>query len=191
MTSGVGQLCAAWDAQLQAQQQQQCTAKRPNGLVVPNVSIMPYRNKDSGEKSPVELTPTPEEQLLGTLLEANRFAGTPDKVNLMTLTSSLVKMTQLYPTRPQKPSPDPKTEAVSRSVVVYGTEHVVSHGDTGQYNRDGTGASACRLTALNFARIVFSMERSGLQDTALLQAMLARECVEVRQLYTHLPIRPA
>jgi hypothetical protein len=31
----------------------------------------PHRNKGSGEESPVELTPTPEEQLLGALLEAN------------------------------------------------------------------------------------------------------------------------
>ncbi len=33
------------------------------------------------------------------------------------------------------------------------------------------------------------MEQSGLQDTALLQAVLARECVEVRRLYNNLPIR--
>lgn len=31
----------------------------------------PHRSKGSGEESPVELTPTPEEQLLGALLEAN------------------------------------------------------------------------------------------------------------------------
>ncbi len=111
-----------------------------------------------------------------------------DEVSLMTSTSSLVKMTRLYLTHLQKPSPDPKTEAISRSVVEYGTEHVVSHGGTSQYNRDGTGASACGLAALNFARIVFSMEQSGLKDTALLQAVLARECVEVRRLYSNPPI---
>ncbi len=84
---------------------------------------------------------------------------------------------------------DPKAEAISRSVVAYDTEHIVSHGGTSQYNKDGTGASACGLAALNFARIVFSMERSGLQDTALLQAVLARECVEVRRLYSNPSIR--
>ena len=132
--------------------------------------------------------PTREERLLDTLFEANPLAGRPDQVSLMTSTSSLVKMTRLYLTHLQKPSPDPKTEAISRSVVEYGTEHVVSHGGTSQYNRDGTGASACGLAALNFARIVFSMEQSGLKDTALLQAVLARECVEVRRLYSNPPI---
>jgi hypothetical protein len=40
-------------------------------LGAPNMLIKPHRNKGSGEESPVELTPTPEEQLLGVLLEAN------------------------------------------------------------------------------------------------------------------------
>jgi len=53
------------------QQQQQRTIKRPNGLGAPNLLSKPHRNKGSGEESPVELTPTPEEQLLGALLEAN------------------------------------------------------------------------------------------------------------------------
>ncbi len=92
-------------------------------------------------------------------------------------------MTHRHLSRPQKTSPDPDTKAISRSVVVDSTEHVVSYGGTGQYNRDGSGASACGLAALNFARIVFFIEQSGLQDTALLQAVLARECVEVRRLY--------
>lgn len=52
------------------QQQQQRPTKRPNGLGAPNVLSKPHR-KGSGEESPVELTPTPEEQLLGALLEAN------------------------------------------------------------------------------------------------------------------------
>jgi len=94
-------------------------------------------------------------------------------------------MTHRYPTRPQKRSPDPDIGAISRSVVVDGTEHVVSYGSTSQYNRDGTGASACGLAALNFARIVFSMEQSGLQDTTLLQAVLARACAEVRRCYSN------
>ena len=53
------------------QQQQQRTTKRPNGLGAPNLLTKPHRNKGSGEESPVELTPTLEEQLLGALLEAN------------------------------------------------------------------------------------------------------------------------
>jgi hypothetical protein len=103
----------------------------------------------------------------------------------MTPTSSLVKMTHRYPTRPQNQSPDPDIKAISRSVVVDDAEHVVSYGGTSQYNRDGTGASACGLAALNFARIVFSMEQSGLQDTTLLQAVLARACAEVRRRYSN------
>jgi hypothetical protein len=97
------------------------------------------------------------------------------------MTPSLVKMTHRHPTRPQKQSPDPDIKAISCSVVVDDSEHVVSYGGTSQYNRDGTGASACGLAALNFARIVFSIEQSGLQDTTLLQAVLARACAEVRQ----------
>jgi hypothetical protein len=58
---------AAREAQ---QQQQQRTAKRPNGQGVNNVLSKAHRNKQgSGEESPVELTA--EEQLLGALLEAN------------------------------------------------------------------------------------------------------------------------
>ncbi|KAI0273218.1 hypothetical protein BGY98DRAFT_1099469 [Russula aff. rugulosa BPL654] len=95
----------------------------------------------------------------------------------MTPTSSLVKMTH-RPTRPHKQSPDPDIKAISHSIVVDDAEHVLSYGGTSQYNRDGSGASACGLAALNFARIVFSMEQSGLQDTTLLQAVLARACAE-------------
>jgi len=102
----------------------------------------------------------------------------------MTPTSSRDKAIHRYPTRLQKQSPDPDIKAISRSVVVDDAEHVVSYGGTSQYNRDGTGASACGLAALNFARIVFSMEQSGLQDTTLLQAVLARACAEVRRLYS-------
>jgi hypothetical protein len=94
-------------------------------------------------------------------------------------------MTHRYPTRRQNQSPDPDIKAISRSAVVDDAEHVVSYGGTSQYNRDGTGASACGLAALNFARIVFSMEQSGLQDTTLLQAVLARACAEVRRHYSN------
>jgi len=102
----------------------------------------------------------------------------------MTPTSSLVKMTHRYPTRPQKRS-DLDIREISRSVVVDDAEHVVSYPSTSQYNRDGTGASACGLAALNFARIVFFMEQSGLRDTTLLQAVLARACAEVRRRYSN------
>jgi hypothetical protein len=69
-TAGADRSRAAREAQLQVQQQQQRTIKRPNGLGAPNLLTKPHR-KGSGEESPVELTPTPEEQLLGALLEAN------------------------------------------------------------------------------------------------------------------------
>ncbi len=184
VTAGVDQSRAACDTQLQAQQQQQHTTNRPGGPRAPNSLNKPRRNKGRGEESPVELTPTREEQLLGALLKVNIFSGKPDEVSLMTSTSSLIKMTHLYPTRLQKPSPDPKIEVISRSIVMYGTEYLVSHGGTSQYNRSGTGASACGLAALNFARIALSMQQSGLQDTALLQAVLGRECAEVRRRYS-------
>ena len=67
----------------------------------------------------------------------------------------------------------------SHSALVDSTEHVVSYDGTGQYSGDGMGASACGLAALNFARVAFSIEQGGLQDSALLQALLARECSEV------------
>jgi hypothetical protein len=89
-------------------------------------------------------------------------------------------MTHIHPSRPQKTPPDPDTKAIFRSILVDGTEHVLSYGGTSQYAKDGTGASACGLAALNFARVVFSMEQTGMQNTALLQAVLSRECVEVR-----------
>ncbi|KAH9961180.1 hypothetical protein BJV74DRAFT_871919 [Russula compacta] len=71
---------------------------------------------------------------------------------------------------------DPK--AISRNVLMNGTDHIVSYSGTGQYNRDGSGASACGLAALNFARIVFSLEQGGLRDEPLLQAVIARECAQ-------------
>ena len=71
---------------------------------------------------------------------------------------------------------------MSRRILVDGAEYVLPYGDASRHNRDGTSASACGLAALNFARIVFSMEQDGLQDTALLQAVMDRKCVEVRRL---------
>jgi hypothetical protein len=74
------------------------------------------------------------------------------------------------------------TESNLREVLVDDVEYVVSYGGTAQCqcNTDGSGAAACGLAALNFARVAFSVEQRGLQDAALLQAVLARECVEVR-----------
>ena len=97
-------------------------------------------------------------------------------------------MTHRYPSRAQKQSPDPDVKAIVHSVVVDDAELVISYGGTSQYNRDGTGASACGLAALNFARVIFSLEQSGLQDTALLQAVLARACAEVRRCYSNLAL---
>ncbi|KAI9511016.1 hypothetical protein F5148DRAFT_1010122 [Russula earlei] len=95
----------------------------------------------------------------------------------MASTSSL-KVTYPHLSRLQKRSPVTDPKAISHSVLVDGAEHVVSYGGTSQYNRDGTGAAACGLAAMNFARIVFSIEHDGLQDELLLQTVLARECAE-------------
>ena len=89
-------------------------------------------------------------------------------------------MTHPYYNRTQKTLSVTDPKAISRSVLMNGTEHIVSYGGTGQYNRDGSGASACGLAALNFARIVFSIEQGGLRDEPLLQAVLTRECAQVR-----------
>lgn len=72
---------------------------------------------------------------------------------------------------------------MSRSILVDGAEHAFPCGGTTQYNGEGS-ASACGLAALNFARMVFSMEQGGLHDVALLQAVMDRKCAEVRQLHT-------
>jgi len=79
------------------------------------------------------------------------------------------------------------TKAIVHSVLVDGTEHIVSYGGTGQYGRDRMGASTCGLAALNFVKVVFSIEQGSLQDAALLQAVLACECSEVRASYNPLP----
>ena len=68
-TAGADRSRTTREAQ-QQQQQQQRTAKRPNGQSGHSVLSKSHRNKQgSGEESPIELTP--EEQLLGSLLEAN------------------------------------------------------------------------------------------------------------------------
>src|SRR6202000_228200 len=95
--------------------------------------------------------------------------------------SSLKTTHPLY-IRPHK-SPTTDIKDISRNNLMDGAEHVLSYGGTCQSSRDGTSASACGLAALNFARIVFSMEQGGLKNSVLLQAVLAPECVEVRRLY--------
>jgi len=77
---------------------------------------------------------------------------------------------------------DLDTRAISHSVLVDGAEHVVSYGGPRQYNRDGTGAAACSLAALNFVRIALLIEQGGLKRATLLQAVLARECAELQRL---------
>jgi hypothetical protein len=76
------------------------------------------------------------------------------------------------------PNTDPYT--ISRSILERGIEHVVSYDGTSQYNREGAGAAACGLAALNFARIAFSMEQANLPDIPRLQNVLSRKCAEVR-----------
>jgi hypothetical protein len=94
---------------------------------------------------------------------------------------SSLKTTHLLHSRPRESPPNTDIKEIIRGILVDGVERVLSYGGTGQYNRDGTGTSACGLAALNFARIVFAMEQSGLQGINLLQAVLARECAEVRR----------
>jgi hypothetical protein len=89
--------------------------------------------------------------------------------------------------RPQKRFLETDPKAISHTVLAEGAERIVSYGGTGQYSGDGGGVSACGLAALNFARVVFAIEQSGLQDEALLQAVLGRACVEVRTSYNPLP----
>ncbi|KAH8986524.1 hypothetical protein EDB86DRAFT_2954517 [Lactarius hatsudake] len=78
----------------------------------------------------------------------------------------------------QKKTPDIDVPSITRSVLLDNAEHVVSHEGTSQYSRNGSGAAACGLAALNFARVVFLKEQDGLRDAPLLQAVLSRECAE-------------
>lgn len=102
--------------------------------------------------------------------------------------SSFTTTTRLLHSRPQKPPLNTDIKEISRSILVDGVERVLSYGGTSQYSNDGKGASACGLAALNFARIVFSIEQGGLKNTDLLQAVLARECVEVRRRLYPIPL---
>ncbi|KAI0297404.1 hypothetical protein BC826DRAFT_967739 [Russula brevipes] len=79
---------------------------------------------------------------------------------------------------PQNAFSDPDTKTISHSVLADNAEHIVSYDGTGQHNNNGAGAAACGLAALNFAKTVFSIEQGGLKDIALLQAVLARGCIE-------------
>jgi hypothetical protein len=105
---------------------------------------------------------------------------------------SSLKTTHLLHSLPQESPPNTEgiidIKEISRIILADGLdsfECVLSYDDTGQYNTDETGVSACGLAALNFARIAFSMEQGGLQNADLLQAVLARECAEVRRLYRY------
>ena len=93
-------------------------------------------------------------------------------------------MTPFLRNYPLKKTPDIDIFSITRSALLDGAEQVVSHDGTsvtGQYNRDGSGAAARGLAALNFARVVFLKEKDGLRGHALLRAVLSRECAEVRR----------
>ena len=104
--------------------------------------------------------------------------GTP-----MASTSSL-KMMHIPRSQPQKMALNMDPHIISCNVLERGAEQVVSHGATSQYNKAGTGAAACGLAALNFARVVFLIERDNLQleDAPLLATVLSRECAEVSRI---------
>ena len=114
-------------------------------------------------------------------------------LNPVTVPLAHTAMTSTYPSSSrmspfqrnfaQKVIPDIDVNSITRSVLLDGTEHVVSHEGTSQYNREGSGAAACGLAALNFARVAFLKEKDDLRDAALLQAVLSRECAEVRRHY--------
>jgi hypothetical protein len=101
---------------------------------------------------------------------------------ILSMTSMSSLMARILPSQFQQRSLDMDPSTISRSVLERGAEHVVSYGGTSQYNREGTGAAACGLAAMNFARIVFLMEQDNLRDTHLLQTVLSRECAEVRRI---------
>ena len=90
----------------------------------------------------------------------------------------------------QKRLSDTISEGSSHNILVDSAEHIASFGGTQagqcQCSIGGTGAAASGLIALNFARVTFSIEQDGLQNLALLQAVLARECAEVRSSYNPL-----
>ena len=90
----------------------------------------------------------------------------------------------------QKRLSDTISEGSSHNVLVDSAEHIASFGGTQagqcQHSIGRTGAAASRLIALNFARVAFSIEQDGLQDSALLQAVLAPKCAQVRSSYNPL-----
>lgn len=73
-----------------------------------------------------------------------------------------------------------KSTVVQR--VLGGNEEIICHRGTHQYGDSDqgiTGASACGLAALNFARVIFEKERENIRDEDLLQAVVARRTVLV------------
>ncbi|KAF8465631.1 hypothetical protein DFH94DRAFT_857642 [Russula ochroleuca] len=136
---------------------------------------------------PSPLTQRPRSALTLVPRSGSEHQNTATLSNTPTPIDVLLKTTHLLHSRHQKSPPNTDIEGITRSILVDGVERVLSYGGTGQYNRDGTGASACGLAALNFARIVFSMEQGGLQNTDLLQAVLARECAEKSRISAAFP----
>jgi hypothetical protein len=102
---------------------------------------------------------------------------------------SSLKTTHLHHNS-QKRLSDTISEGSPHNALVDGAEHIASFGGTQagrfQYSTGGTSAAASGLIALNFARVAFSIEQDGLRNLALLQAVLARECAEVRSSYNPL-----
>ena len=101
---------------------------------------------------------------------------------------SSLKITHLHHNS-QKRS-DTISEGSPHNVLVDSAEHIASFGGTQagqcQYSTGGTSAVASGLIALNFARVAFSIEQDGLRNLALVRAVLARECAEVRSSYNPL-----
>ncbi|KZT12603.1 uncharacterized protein LAESUDRAFT_739975 [Laetiporus sulphureus 93-53] len=57
-------------------------------------------------------------------------------------------------------------------------EVVVSHAGRSQYSRIGGGVSACGLAALNCARVILDMERTGLRNENIIREIMKRETLE-------------
>jgi hypothetical protein len=76
--------------------------------------------------------------------------------------------------RPES-QPGPSAQIVEE--VLAGTEKIVSHDGTSQY--EGGGIASCGLAGLNFVRLVFGRVEEGLQDVSLLEDLLSRRTSEV------------
>ena len=65
-----------------------------------------------------------------------------------------------------------------RRQVLANGECVISFLGASQY-AEGAGVSACGIAALNCVRVIFSKEHEGLQDAALVTAIMSRDTMEV------------